>query len=136
MPSVETRLPLLLSEGVGKGRISLQQFVALTATNPARLYGLYPRKGTIAIGADADPVLWDAEREVAITNSMLHHAADCTPYEGIRVRGWPKLVLSRGEAVMRDGDPLGAPGRGQYLRCDPPQAAAPRGRPMVDPALF
>ncbi len=136
MPSVETRLPLLLSEGFGKGRISLQQFVALTATNPARLYGLYPRKGTIAIGADADPVLWDAEREVAITNSMLHHAADCTPYEGIRVRGWPKLVLSRGEAVMRDGDPLGAPGRGQYLRCDPPQAAAPRGRPMVDPALF
>jgi dihydropyrimidinase len=136
VPGVETRLPLLFSEGVGKGRISLQQFVALTATNPARLYGLYPRKGTIAIGADADLVLWDTEREVTITNSMLHHNVDYTPYEGIRVRGWPKLVLSRGEAVMRDGEPLGKPGRGQYLRCDPPQAAAPRGRPVVDPALF
>jgi dihydropyrimidinase len=136
VPGVETRLPLLFSEGVGKGRITLQQFVALTATNPARLYGLYPRKGTIAIGADADLVLWDTERDVEITNSMLHHNVDYTPYEGIRVRGWPKLVLSRGEAVMRDGEPLGAPGRGRYLRCDPPAAAAPRGRPVVDPALF
>ncbi len=136
VPGVETRLPLLYSEGVGKGRISLQQFVALTATNPARLYGLYPRKGTIAIGADADLVLWDTEREVTITNAMLHHNVDYTPYEGIRLRGWPRIVLSRGEAVMRDGVPLGKPGRGQYLRCDPPQAAAPRGRPVVDPALF
>jgi dihydropyrimidinase len=136
VPGVETRLPLLFSEGVGKGRITLQQFVALTATNPARLYGLYPRKGTIAIGADADLALWDTEREVTITNVMLHHNVDYTPYEGIRVRGWPKIVLSRGEAVMRDGKPLGAPGRGQYLRCDPPAAAAPRGRPVVDPALF
>jgi dihydropyrimidinase len=136
VPGVETRLPLLFSEGVGKGRISLQQFVALTATNPARLYGLYPRKGTVAIGADADLVLWDTEREVTITNAILHHAVDYTPYEGLRVRGWPKMVLSRGETVMRDGEPLGAPGRGHYLRCDPPAAAAPRGRSVVDSALF
>lgn len=136
VPGVETRLPLLFSEGVGKGRITLQQFVALTATNPARLYGLYPRKGTIAIGADADLVLWDTEREVTIANAMLHHNVDYTPYEGIRVRGWPKMVFSRGEAVMRDGEPLGVPGRGQYLRCDPPAAATPRGRPIVDPALY
>lgn len=123
IPGVETRLPLLFSEGVGKGRISLNQFVALTATNPARLYGLYPRKGTIAVGADADIAIWDAKREVTIRNDLLHHNVDYTPYEGQRVTGWPETVLSRGEVVIRDGTLTAVKGRGRFLECSAPDTA-------------
>ena len=90
IPGIETRLPLLFSEGVGKGRITLNRFVALTATNPARLFGLYPRKGTIAVGSDADLAIWDPEREVIITNDILHHNVDYTPYEGMKFRAGRK----------------------------------------------
>jgi len=121
LPGVETRLPLLFSEGVGKGRIGLTTFMALTATNAAKLYGLYPRKRTIAIGSDADVVLWDKDREVVITNDLLHHNCDYTPYEGIRVRGWPAVVFSRAEVVVEEGKLLAEPGRGQFLRCNPPR---------------
>ncbi|WP_157453546.1 amidohydrolase family protein, partial [Bacillus thuringiensis] len=72
-PGLETRMPILFSEGVGKGRIDLNRFVALTATDPAKMYGLYPRKGTIAIGSDADIAVWDPHRQVTVSNSMLHH---------------------------------------------------------------
>lgn len=120
IPGVETRLALLFSEGVGKGRISLNQFVALTATNPARLYGLYPRKGTIAVGGDADLAIWDQSREVTITNAGLHHNVDYTPYEGRTVTGWPETVLSRGEVVVRDGTLKADRGRGQFLECGTP----------------
>lgn len=117
IPGIETRLALLFSEGVGKGRLDLQSFVALTATNPAKIYGLHPRKGTIAAGADADLVLWDPQREVTLTNSLLHHNVDYTPYEGMRLTGWPKLTLSRGEVVCEDGRPAAARGRGKFLAC-------------------
>jgi len=127
VPGLEIRLPLLFSEGVQKGRISLQQFVALTSTNAAKLYGLYPRKGTIAIGADADIAIWDPEREVTISQALLHDAMDYTPYEGMRVTGWPVITLSRGEVVWADGEVKGAPGRGRFLPCDVPPAAKPRG---------
>jgi dihydropyrimidinase len=120
IPGLETRLPLLFSEGVGKGRIDLNAFVALTATNPAHLYGLYPRKGTIALGADADLVIWDEKKEVTIRNTALHHAVDYTPYEGARVKGWPALTLSRGEVVWQDGDYRGRAGRGKFLPCGRP----------------
>ena len=120
VPGIETRLPLLFSEGVGKGRITLNQFVALAATNAAKVYGLYPRKGTIAIGSDADIAIWDSGRKMRITNGMLHHNADYTPYEGMEVTGWPVLTLSRGEVVSRDGEPMAAPGRGAFLACDAP----------------
>ena len=120
IPGLETRLPLLFSAGVNDGRIDLCQFVALTATNPAKMYGLYPRKGSIAIGADADLALWDANREVTITNDILHHNVDYTPYEGMRVRGWPVTTISRGEVVWSDGEFRADAGRGQFLRCDPP----------------
>ena len=126
IPGLETRLPLLFSEGVGKGRIDLHQFVALTATNPARLYGLYPRKGTIAVGSDADLVIWDETREVTIDNAMLHHAVDYTPYQGMRIRGWPAVTLSRGEVVWENGEFRGQAGRGEFLRCGPPAAARPK----------
>jgi len=127
IPGVETRLPLLFSEGVGKGRIELTRFVELTSANPARIYGLYPRKGTIAVGTDADLVVWDPEREVRITNDILHHAVDYTPYEGITVRGWPDTVVSRGEIVVDDGGFVGKAGRGQFLKCDLPVPARPHG---------
>jgi dihydropyrimidinase len=120
VPGIETRLPLLFSEGVGKGRITLNQFVALGATNAARIYGLYPRKGSIAIGADADLAIWDTEREVTITNAMLHHNTDYTAYEGKTVKGWPIVTISRGEVVWRDGEVLGKPGRGRFQPCDLP----------------
>ncbi len=124
VPGVETRLPLLYSEGVRKGRITLNQFVALGATNAAKIYGLYPRKGTIAIGADADLAIWDTEREVTIRNEMLHHNADYTAYEGMTVRGWPIMTLSRGEVVWRDGEVVGQPGRGRFLPCAAPNPPA------------
>ena len=84
VPGLEARLPLLFSEGVGAGRITLEQFVALTATNAARIYGLYPRKGTIAVGSDADIVIWDPDLEVTITAAMLHDNMHYTPSEGRR----------------------------------------------------
>jgi dihydropyrimidinase len=120
IPGLETRLALLFSEGVGKGRIDAMQFVALTATNPAKLYGLYPRKGCLAIGADADIVIWDTERKVTLRNAMLHHAVDYTPYEGMAVTGWPVTTISRGEIVCDDGVCVAAPDRGQFLKCDLP----------------
>lgn len=128
VPGLEARLPLLFSEGVGKGRIDLNTFVAVTATNAAKIYGLYPRKGTIAVGADADLAIWDPEREVTIRKSMLHDRMDFTPYEGFTVKGWPEITLSRGEAVWRDGKPAGKPGRGRFLACDRPEPAKPLGR--------
>ena len=102
IPGVETRLPILFSEGVGKGRITLNQFVALTATNHARLYGL-TKKGSIAIGMDADIAIWDPEAERTISQSILHHGSDYTPYEGIAVKGWPVTTIVRGRIVVRDG---------------------------------
>ncbi len=120
IPGLETRLPLLFSGGVNTGRISVHQFVALTATNPAKLYGLYPRKGSIMIGADADIALWDPNRQVTIENTKLHHAVDYTPYEGEKVTGWPVLTLSRGQVVSRDLEFCGTPGRGEFLPCGKP----------------
>ena len=103
IPGIATRMPILFSEGVVKGRIDLNRFVALTSTNHAKRYGLYPQKGTIAIGSDADLVLWDAGREVTITHSLLQDGCDYTPYEGLAVTGWPVRTMLRGKTVMADG---------------------------------
>ncbi|MFT5174516.1 MAG: dihydropyrimidinase [Gammaproteobacteria bacterium] len=124
VPGLETRLALLYSAGVLEGRISVQEFVALTSTNVARMYGLYPRKGTIGIGADADLVVWD-ERDVIIANDKLHHNVDYTPYEGIHLKAWPGLTLSRGVVVWDGIAAAGSPGRGQFLACVPPTPARP-----------
>jgi dihydropyrimidinase len=125
VPGIELRMPLLMSEGVGKGRIDLQQFVALTATNAARIYGLYPRKGSIAIGADADLVLWDMEREWVVRHGLLHDNCDYTPYEGMALKGFPVRTISRGETVWQDGEVKGEAGRGRYLACDLPEPPRP-----------
>lgn len=119
IPGLETRLPLLYSEGVLGGRITLQKFVELTATNPAKAYGLHPRKGTIAVGGDADLVVWD-ERDVTVGNARLHHAVDYTPYEGMRLKAWPALTLSRGEVVWDGQSFTGQAGRGRFLPCGQP----------------
>ncbi|MBU2963137.1 dihydropyrimidinase [Citreicella sp. C3M06] len=110
IPGVETRLPILFSEGVRKGRISLTAFAALTATNHARIYGLKD-KGAIAIGKDADIVLWDPEAKRTISQDILHHGADYTPWEGFEVTGWPVRTILRGQTVVQDGAPVdSAPG--------------------------
>ena len=108
IPGVETRLPILFSEGVGKGRITLNEFVALTATNHAKTYGLYPKKGTIAVGCDADIAIWDPKRTVTITQGSMHGGCDYTPYEGLEVTGWPVSTMLRGKFVVRDGKLVGA----------------------------
>lgn len=128
VPGLATRLPIVFSEGVGKGRISLERFVQLTATNPARLFGLYPRKGTIAPGADADLVLWDPSRKVTITNALLQQAIDYTPYEGLEVTGWPIMTIRRGEVVMQDGRVQAEPGSGSFLARGPYDLIRPTGR--------
>src|SRR5437867_3594085 len=119
IPGIETRLPLLYSAGVLGGRITLNRFVELTATNPAKAYGLHPRKGTIAVGSDADLVIWD-ERELTIRNAALHHAVDYTPYEGQRLKAWPALTLAGGEVVWDGQSFQPRQGRGRFLRCAPP----------------
>jgi dihydropyrimidinase len=124
---VGSRLPILFSEGVSKGRISIEEFVRLSSTNAANLMGLAPRKGRIAVGADADLVLWDAEKRVTITNAMLQHAIDYTPYEGLDVTGWPVMTIRRGEVVMEHGRVQAAPGSGRYLPRGPYGMVAPRG---------
>ncbi|MDL9997317.1 dihydropyrimidinase [Variovorax sp. J22P240] len=124
IPGIETRLPLLFSHGVLDGRITINRFVELTSTNPAKAYGLHPRKGTIAIGADADLVVWGATPR-QVRNADLHHAVDYTPYEGIDVKAWPALTIARGEVVW-DGQTFHPrAGRGEFLR---------RGRPTLLPA--
>ena len=127
IPGVETRLPILFSEGVSKGRITLNEFVALTATNHARTYGLYPKKGTIAVGGDADIAIWDPERQMTISQSLMHGGSDYTPYEGIKVKGWPVSTIVRGRFVVRDGALVGKEGAGEYVARDKSPLAKPRG---------
>lgn len=115
IPGVETRLPILFSEGVSKGRIDLARFVALTATNHAKTYGLYPRKGTIAVGSDADIAIWDPSAETTLRHADLHDGSDYTPYEGLAVKGLPRTVILRGKVMVRDGILTGAKGDGAYL---------------------
>jgi len=120
IPGIETRMALLWSEGVLAGRMTPHRFVELTATGPAKAYGLHPRKGTIAIGADADLVIWD-QREFVLKNELLHHEVDYTPYEGMTLRAWPGVTLSRGEVVWsRDDGFRPMPGRGELLHCGVP----------------
>ncbi|GAA3732654.1 dihydropyrimidinase [Salinactinospora qingdaonensis] len=123
VPGVEERLMVIHQAGVVEGRIDLRRFVDLTATRPAKLFGLYPRKGTIQAGADADIVVWDPAAEHTITAAGAHSRTDYTLYEGMRVTGRPRKVFSRGELIV-DGDELHAtPGRGRYLTRAAPDLA-------------
>lgn len=115
LPGVETLLPLMFSEGVRKGRISLNQLVELLCANPARLFGLHPRKGNLAPGADADVVLLDPRKRVRVSSESLHMASDWSPYEGWVVDGWPVLTLSRGRVLVREGEFVGETGWGRFV---------------------
>jgi dihydropyrimidinase len=115
-PGIETRMTLLWDGGVRTGKIDPQRFVELTAAAPARIFGLWPRKGTIAVGADADLVVWDAERESRLSAETLHMRVDYSPYEGRVVRGGPVVVLSRGEVIVDHGEWKGRAGRGQFQK--------------------
>jgi dihydropyrimidinase len=114
-PGIETRVPLLFSEGVNKGRISLTRFVEVVSTNPAKLAGIYPRKGTLGIGSDADIMIIDPEKKVTLSQSMLHGKTDYTPFEGWQLKGYPVMTIGRGKVLVRDGELEANPGVGQYL---------------------
>lgn len=116
MANLETMLPMLYSEGVRKRRLSLQRFAAVTAANPAKLMGLYPQKGTIAVGSDADLVVFDPDKRVTIRHADLHSKQDWELHEGFEVTGWPLLTLSRGEVVAENGKIVAKPGRGRLLK--------------------
>jgi dihydropyrimidinase len=115
IPAVETRVSLLYHEGVNGGRIDLNRFVELVATAPAKLFGLFPQKGTIAVGSDADLIIWDPDKEMALTQENLHMNVDYSPYEQVTVRGYPELVLARGQVIVRDNRFVGQRGSGRYL---------------------
>lgn len=126
VPGLETRLPILFSKGVVEGRIDLETFVAISARNPARLFGL-ANKGDIAPGKDADIAIWDPDVKTTIRQANLHHDVNYTPYEGMEVTGWPTTTISRGEVLWQDGAFKAAPGRGRFMARGPYDFINPRG---------
>jgi len=115
LPGLETRLLLIYDEGIGKGWINLNKFVELVSTGPAKAFGLYPRKGIIAIGSDADIVLWDPSVKRTIDKNNLTQSVDYTPYEGFEVMGSPKLTMIRGQVIYRDNILTGTKGYGRLI---------------------
>jgi len=119
LPGVADRMPILWTEAVGKGRITPNQFVAYTSTNPARIFGLYPRKGCLDVGSDADLVIWDPEKELRYGVDVAHQRTDYNLYEGWKLKGYPEKVFLRGKCIV-DGDKwLGKPGMGKFLERKP-----------------
>ena len=138
VPGVELRMPLLFSEGVGKARISLQRFVAVCCEAPARLFGLYPRKGTIQPGSDADLAIWNPDQVVDIRWADLHDHVGYSPYEGRQIKGFPETVLRRGEVVVPGRSAASAAGEWPVHRSGPAgrrrSARAVRRGPWRSPA--
>ena len=116
LPGVGDRLPIMWTHGVRSGKLNPNQFVALTSTNPAKIFGLFPRKGTIAVGADADIVLWDPDQPVSYGVKSSQHRTDYNLYEGWKLIGYPKQVFLRGNLLVNNGEWKGRAGMGQYLR--------------------
>ena len=127
MPGVEARLLLLFDAMVSKGRLGLEKFVEISAEAPARIYNL-PRKGAIAVGADADIAIWAPDRKVTLTASLMHDRTGYTPYEGREIVGWPETVISRGRTIVEAGKLLAKPGSGRFIRRTAGAAAQPTGR--------
>ena len=115
-PGIETRMSLLYDGGVRAGHLSLNRFVEVTATAPSKIFGLYPRKGTLAPGSDADIVVFDPNREVTLSAKTLHMKVDYSPYEGRQVIGAPEIVLSRGRVIVENGRFVGRAGGGTFLK--------------------
>ena len=123
-PGIETRLTLVHDGGVRQGRISLNRFVELCSTTPARMFGLFPRKGTIAVGSDADIVIFDPQAEQVLGVKTLHMRVDYNPYEGRRVKGTPSTVISNGEVIVENGVFVGRKGAGRFVKRGPSLAPA------------
>jgi dihydropyrimidinase len=115
MSNLETLVPMLYSEGVAKGRISISRWVDLTATNAAKIFGMYPRKGAIVEGADADLVVFDPNRKVTINSREMHSRADYDPFEGFEVTGWPTMTISRGAPIVTNRKVEASAGRGDFI---------------------
>jgi dihydropyrimidinase len=115
-PGIENRLHMLHEFGVRTGRISLNRFVELTSTNVAKLFGLYPRKGTIAPGSDADIVVWDPNKKLTISASTHHSNVNYNLFEGTEVTGAPEVVLVRGQVIVENDELVAQPGAGQFIR--------------------
>jgi len=117
-PGIEHRMQLLYDGGVNAGRITLNRWVEITSTAPAKMFGMFPRKGTIAPGSDADIVIWDSEKEYLISVNTHHMAVDYSMYEGKKVKGNTDTVISRGEVIVENGKFFGKPGRGNFVKRD------------------
>ena len=119
LPGVGDRLPILWSAMVSSGKFTLNEFVALTSTNPARIFGLYPQKGELSAGSDADIVLWDPSKKVNYGLAYSHHRTDYNLYEGWELTGFPAKVISRGRVIVEDGVWNGKAGDGRFLHRKP-----------------
>jgi dihydropyrimidinase len=119
LPGVETRLPLLFSEGVMKERISINTFARICSLEPAKIFGLFPKKGIIATGSDADIVIIDPTIKKKISSNELHMGVDWTPFDGWKIEGFPILTISRGEVIVENGEFTGKAGRGRFLPREP-----------------
>jgi dihydropyrimidinase len=119
LPGVGDRMPILWSYGVGKGRITPNQFVALTSTNAAKIFGLYPQKGALLPGSDADIVIWNPARELTYGVEFAQHRTDYNLYEGWRLKGYPEKVFLRGQLIVDEGKWQGKAGMGRYLHRRP-----------------
>ena len=119
LPGLETLLPLMYTYGVAEGGLALPQLVALLCANPARVWGLWPRKGALLPGSDADVVIYDPQPESVVSADTLHHLAGYTPYEGLRVQGRVQATISRGQIVYREGRFTGRKGRGRFVARKP-----------------
>lgn len=115
-PGIEARLPVVFSEGVSKGRITLEKFVEVVSTNPARIAGMYPQKGTISVGSDADITVIDPEKEVTLSVAQMHSNCDFSPYDGVQVKGYPVATISRGTFIYKDGAVMDVRGHGQLVK--------------------
>jgi dihydropyrimidinase len=134
VPGLELRLPLLFTFGYGAGRITLPEFVALTATRHAQIYGCYPQKGTLAVGADADIAIWDPDRRIMISPDLVHDNVGYTPYSGRELKGWPTTVISRGEVIIENSTLNAQRGRGRFIARATSDATAPSGRKVPEMA--
>ena len=121
MPGVETRMPIMFSEAVLKNRISLERFADITSTNPAKLFGMYPKKGVIQQGSDADLVIMDQNKKSVVRHSNLHENVDYTPYEGMELECSIDGVISRGEVIVKDNEYIGGKSSGRFIKRNLPE---------------
>lgn len=115
-PGIELRMALMYTYGVVKNNISIEKFVEVTSTNVAKIFGLYPKKGTITIGGDADLIIFDPNKKIKISRDILHENVDYTPYEGIDLEGYPVATFSRGELIAENGKYVGSENRGEFIK--------------------